>query len=50
MIDIGNNLGNGRLYRCGEKESSEHFIVCKNELTERGMKVRRQMVLTELDW
>lgn len=39
MMDIGNNLGNDRIFRYVKKESSEDFIVRKNELTERGMKV-----------
>ena len=39
MMDIANNLGNDRICRCGEKKASDHFIVCKNELTDRGMKV-----------
>ena len=31
MIDIGNNFGKGRkCNECGEKEDSEHLIVCQN--------------------
>ena len=39
IVDSGKNLVEDRICRCGEKESSEHFIFCKNESTAREIKV-----------
>ena len=32
MMDIGNNLGKDRRCQCGEKETTEHLIACKERM------------------
>ncbi len=32
MLDIKNNMGNGRKCKCGEKDTSEHLITCEKYL------------------
>ncbi len=39
MLDIGNNMGNGRKCKCGEKETSEHLIRCEKDLQEGKVKL-----------
>ena len=31
MINIGNNMGNGIVCECGEKETSEHIVECRGK-------------------
>ena len=31
MLDIGNNYGKDRTCKCGEKETTEHLIMCSRE-------------------
>ena len=31
MLDIGNNFGKEKRCICGEKETTEHLIICENQ-------------------
>ena len=42
MMDIGNNLGNNRVCTCGEKETSEHKIRCRERKVKEEDKINEE--------